>query len=75
MQKLLVMPNNTNVQELDKYADAYLFGLKEYSVNVPCEVTLNELKNIKTDKDIFLSMNRNMFNQDISKLKEILHYF
>ena len=72
MSKLLVMPNNTNIEELDKYTDAYLFGLKDYSVNVPCEITLEELKNIKTDKDIFLSMNRNMFNEDISKLKEIL---
>lgn len=72
MQKLLVMPNNTDISELDKYADAYLFGLKEYSVNVPCEITLEELKSIKTDKEIFLSMNRNMVNKDISKLKKIL---
>ncbi len=72
MQKLLVMPNNTDILELDKYADAYLFGLKGYSVNVPCEITLEELKKITTKKDIFLSLNRNMFNKDISNLKEIL---
>ena len=62
MQKLLVIPNNTDIQELDKYADAYLFGLKGYSVNVPCEITLEELKKLNTKKDIFLSLNRNMFN-------------
>ena len=72
MQKLLVIPNNTDIQELDKYADAYLFGLKGYSVNVPCEITLEELKKLNTKKDIFLSLNRNMFNSDIPKLKEIL---
>ena len=72
MQKLMILPNNTDILELDKYADAYLFGLKGYSVNVPCEITLEELKSLKTKKDIFLSLNRNMFNNDIDKLKEIL---
>ena len=73
MSKLLVMPNNTNIEELYSYTDSFLFGLKGYSVNIPCEVTIEELENLsKENINLFISLNKNMFNDDIDKLKEIL---
>ena len=73
MSKLLVMPSNTDIQELYTYTDNFLFGLKGYSVNIPCEISIEELEVLSKGKiNIFLSLNKNMFNKDIDNLKEIL---
>lgn len=73
MAKLLVLPNNKYINSLIDKCDAFLFGIKGYSVNVPCEIELDELENLTNlNKEIFISLNKNMRNEDIDKLKEIL---
>lgn len=73
MNKLLVMPSNLEIEELLEYSDAFLFGLKGYSVNIPCEISLEKLKKMTNySKEIFISLNKNMFNKDIDNLKNIL---
>jgi len=77
MAKLLVLPNNKNIEEIIDKVDGFLFGIKGYSVNVPCVLELEELKEIndivnKHNKELFISLNKNMINGDIDKLKEIL---
>ena len=44
MSKLMIIPSNLEIEESLKYADAYLFGLQNMSVNMPFEITLEELK-------------------------------
>lgn len=53
-----------------KGAKALLFGLKELTT-YDITITLEELKNYK-DKEIYLSIDKNMFNEDLKYLKEIL---
>lgn len=77
MKKLLVLPKSIDIEELFQYSDSFLFGLDGYSVNTPCNITLKELEelNIKTNKynkELFVSLNKNMINEDIESLKEIL---
>ena len=72
MSKLLVIPSNKNIKELDKYADAYLFGIKNLSVNMPFYIDIEELKEIKTDKEIFISLNKNMQNKNLEVLEQTL---
>ena len=73
MSKLLVLPSNKEIDILIDKCDAFLFGIKGYSVNVPCLIDINELKELtKINKEIFISLNKNMRNEDIDKLKEML---
>ena len=73
MSKLLILPNNKDIKDLIDKSDAFLFGIKGYSVNVPCEIELTELEELtKYNKEIFISLNKNMRNEDIPKIKEIL---
>ena len=53
-----------------KGAKALLFGLKELST-YDITITLEELKNYQ-DKEIYLSLDKNMFNEDLSYLTKIL---
>ena len=46
MSKLLVMPKNIDITKLNQYCDGYIFGLQDYSVNLPCEITLDEVKEL-----------------------------
>lgn len=56
---------NTNMKE------GYpLFGLKDLSINKP-SLSLEELKNIK-DKNIFISLDKNIFNSDLPYLEKAL---
>ena len=69
--KLLVEAANKNT-EYD--ADGYILALDGYSVESVCYYTLDEIRDIKekTNKEIFVKVNRNFFNEDIDGLKEVL---
>lgn len=69
MTKLMYIPNK---KELNKDVDAYLLGIEYLSVNMPIYFTLEEIKNIKTDKEIFISLNKNMHSNDLELLEETL---
>lgn len=53
-----------------KNADAFLFGLKGFST-LEEEITLDELSSF-SDKKVFLSLDKNMFNSDLKSLEKIL---
>ena len=69
MTKLMYIPNK---KELNNDVDAYLLGIENLSVNMPIYFTLEEIKNIKSDKEIFISLNKNMHSNDLSLLEETL---
>ena len=53
-----------------KNADAFLFGLKDFST-LEEEITLEELSSF-SGKKVFLAIDKNMFNSDLSSLEDIL---
>lgn len=69
MTKLMYIPNK---KEITSDVDAYLLGIKDLSVNMPIYFTLEEIKNIKSDKEIFISLNKNMHSSDLKLLEETL---
>ena len=69
MTKLMYIPNK---KELNNDVDAYLLGIENLSVNMPDYFTLEEIKNINIDKEIFISLNKNMHSSDLSLLEETL---
>ena len=76
--KLTVVVNNlNNIIEYKKIgAKAFIFALKDYSCGYESYYTLEDIKRIKeenNDIDIFVSLNKNFFNDEIDSLKEVLH--
>lgn len=76
MLKKIVIPNNLNmIDELKDIVDGFILGIKDLSVNLPYYFTLDEAVKIITkynNKEIFVSLNKNIHNSDLSYLKEIL---
>lgn len=74
--KLVVVPNN--IKDIDKYtkigASAFIFGLKDYCSGYNLEVSLEEIKEIKqkTNNEVFIAINKNIFNSEIESLEKIL---
>ena len=53
MYKTIVIPSNKEMIN-NISSDAILLGIKDLSVNMPFYITLDELKKIKTKKEIFI---------------------
>lgn len=53
-----------------KNANAFLFGLKDFSTFEET-ITLNDIESF-SNKKVFLSLDKNMFNEDLKLLEEIL---
>ena len=74
MSKILLIPNDSKELKLTN-VDGFILPIKDLSVNYNYYVDINELDSILTtlnNKDIFISLNKNMHNGDLPKLKETL---
>lgn len=67
MSKIVIKP--TNKKQI-KLHDSIIVGVKNLSVGV-LELTLEEINKLK-NKEIFVSINKNIHNQDLPYLKEVL---
>lgn len=65
--KILVMPTTSNQYNL---ADGIIIGIKGLSVNIPLTIEIEEITKINTE--IFVSLNKNMFKDDLNYLEQIL---
>ena len=72
--KILVVPTSANIKKYEKNAQAFLFGLKNFSYTTKINLNINQIKKIKqqTDKEIFIKIDKNIFNKDLEKLKQNL---
>ena len=76
--KLLIMPNSIKqVNELLENIDGIIVGLDKLCINMPYNFSLDEINELITicnenDKEIFISLNKNMFNSDLEYLKDTL---
>ena len=70
--KLLIEVDSKDNLYLDK-TDGIILPLEGYAVNSSTFFSLDEIKEIKSKKDlVFVKINKNLFNNDIEKVKEIL---
>lgn len=77
MSKMLGMLNTLEIDNTLPYLDGYIFGLKGYAVNFLKTYTLDELKKIylklkERNKEMYIVINKNLHNKEISNLKKIL---
>lgn len=75
--KILVMPNNLTELDNFKEADGFIIGIQNLSWFVPLEIHISDLKSVvstirKLDKQVFISLNKLMYNDDIPLLEEYL---
>ena len=60
----------SNLEQVNLNCDGVIMGIRGLSVNMPIYYELNDLKNI--DKEIFVALNKNMFNEDLKYLEQTL---
>ena len=72
--QLLVSLNNLELSKYLEFTNSFIIGLKNYSVNY-YEVELEEIEDLLKkypDIELFISINKNIFNKDLSDLLEKL---
>ncbi len=72
--KVLVGLNNKNILDYLDYTNSFIIGLKEFSINY-LEYSLDEIKKLQENYpniEIFVSINKNIFNDDLEALKNNL---
>ena len=77
MGKIIVMSNTLDIKNTLNLVDGYIFGIKDYSVNFLNTYSIEELKatiNLlkENNKEVFISMNKNIHSLEIDNLKEKL---
>lgn len=76
MSKKLIMPSNMKmIKRLKNKVDGYILSIDGLSVNMPYYFKLDEVLDIikkNPDKEIFVSLNKNMHDSDLENLKEVL---
>ena len=72
MSKILTIPSSFDeIKETENIVDGFIIGIKDMSINVNYYINdLNILNDI--NKDIFIALNKNMHNEDLNRVKDIL---
>ena len=71
--KYVVIPNSIDEVDLyqEKGIDTFIVGLENYSINYP-QVSLEEIETLSKKVNLFVAINKNLFNNELDKIKEIL---
>lgn len=74
MKLLLIPKDKEEIFKADAIVDGFIIGIENLSTNLPGYFTLEDVKEIRkvTDKEIFISLNKNMHSFDLPLLKNIL---
>ncbi len=73
--KITIIPDTKEDINLSKNYDAIIVGLEHFSVHSGLSLTLLEIKTLLTElqnKEVFISINKNIFNKELESLEEIL---
>lgn len=72
--KILVEPINVNhLHELSKKdVGGFIVGIKNYSIFQNLKLSIEELKEIKIDKELYVSLNKPVHNSELESIKNIL---
>ena len=72
--KILVGLNKKDISDYLNYTNSFIIGLKDFSINYQ-EYTIDEIKKLKEkypNIELFISLNKNIFNSDLNNLEDVL---
>ena len=71
--KLIVEPCNKEINYIDKI-DGIILAIENYAVESTCYFNLDEIIKIKKNSsiEVFVKLNKNLFNEDLEKVRDIL---
>ena len=72
--KILVGLNKKDILDYLNYTNSFIIGLKDFSINYQ-EYSIDEVKKLKEEYpniEIFISLNKNIFNSDLKELEHLL---
>lgn len=73
---ILIMPDNINqITDNTKYYDGVILSVDKYSVNSRYTLSIDEIKDIIKiipDKEVFISINKNIENNELDEVESIL---
>ena len=73
LMKTLIIPKSIEeINDFKDYYDGIIIGIKDLSVNVNLYLTVEEVNNLKIDKEIFVALNKNMHNCDLELLENTM---
>ena len=75
MKKILMPSTIDQIKQSINYCDAYLIGISGLSVNMNMYVDvdgLQEIKKIIGNRELFICLNKNIFNSDLDNLKDVM---
>ena len=75
MKISIITTNYNNILEYSKLgADAFIFGLKNYSSGYNNEITIEDIKEIRGfyTGELFIAINKNIFNRELEELENIM---
>ena len=72
VKKILIPFNGEQIKLSNNLIDGYIIGIKDMSINTYYNIDINELDKLDYTKEIFISLNKNMENNDLDRLKDIL---
>ena len=76
--KLIIMPSSISMlNNLISKIDGVIVGYKGLCMNMPYDYSKEEIEEVikickDNNKEVFISLNKNMFNKDINLLKEVM---
>ena len=71
--KYIIIPNKNDELEFykEKGIDTFIVGLENYAINYPT-YTLDEIKELSSTDNLFVAVNKNIFNSELEDVKEKL---
>lgn len=77
MKKLIIPNSFKQIKDLIDFYDGVIVGIDKLCMNMPTSFSFDKIVEIinfikENNKEVFIALNKNMFNKDLDSLKEIL---
>ena len=73
MKKAIIISSLKQANDIKDLVDAFMVPITDYSINFPNTFTLEEVGKLKKfDQEIFLIMNKNIYNEELDTLTNLL---
>jgi len=73
MKIVAIVRDYNQANDIKDFVDAFILPIKDYCINYGDDFTLEDVQDFKTlGKEVFLALNKNIHNDELDKLQDIL---